>query len=164
MRKRWNRGQIGNFLDPWDLEIERMTLKNNRAPFLCPSKLCLFHRHLWIETRVIIRKLWNQGQNGGYFGPCNLEIGRMTSIQHNTFNTAHKTPSAQEVETLKLQLSTYNSFFTGEIQEDACECLLLLIEIMDKWFGPLVEQITVTIVQIMIQATDLAQILYGGHF
>ena len=31
--------------------------------------------------------------------------------------------------------STYNSFFTGEIQEDACECLMLLIEIMDKGFG-----------------------------
>ena len=50
--------------------------------------------------------------------------------------TAHKTPSAQEVETLKLQRSTYNSFFTGEIQEDACECLMLLIEIMDKGFEP----------------------------
>ena len=43
------------------------------------------------------------------------------------FDTAHKTPSAQEVETLKLQLSTYNSFFTGEIQEGACEGLMLLI-------------------------------------
>ena len=51
------------------------------------------------------------------------------------FNTAHTTPSAQEVETPKLQLSTYNRFFTGEIQEDACECLMLLIEIMDKGFG-----------------------------
>ena len=51
------------------------------------------------------------------------------------FDTAHKTPRAQEVEILKLQLSTYNSFFTGETQEDACECLMLLIEIMDKGFG-----------------------------
>ena len=51
------------------------------------------------------------------------------------FDTAHKTHCAQEVETLKLQLSTYNRFFTGEIQEDACECLMLLIEIMDKGFG-----------------------------
>ena len=25
---------------------------------------------------------------------------------------------------------------TGEIQEDACECLMLVIEIMDKGFGP----------------------------
>ena len=40
------------------------------------------------------------------------------------------------METLKLQLSTNNSFFTGEIQEDACECLMLLIEIMDKGFRP----------------------------
>ena len=56
-------------------------------------------------------------------------------ISECLFDTAHKTPSAQEVETLKLQLSTYNSFFTGEIQEDACECLMLLIEIMDKAFG-----------------------------
>ena len=31
-------------------------------------------------------------------------------------------------------------------------------------FCILAEQITVRIVQIMIQATDLAQILYGGHF
>ena len=57
-------------------------------------------------------------------------------ISECVFDTAHKTPSAQEVETLKLQLSTYNSFFTGEIQEDACESLILLIEIMDKGFGP----------------------------
>ena len=57
-------------------------------------------------------------------------------ISECIFDTAHKTPSAQEVETLKLQLSTYNSFFTGEIQEDACECLMLLIEILDKGFGP----------------------------
>ena len=57
-------------------------------------------------------------------------------ISECLFDTAHKTPSAQEVETLKLQLSTYNSFFTGEIQEDACECHMLLIEIMDKGFGP----------------------------
>ena len=39
------------------------------------------------------------------------------------------------MEALKLQLSTYNSFFTGDIQDDACECLVLLIEIMDKGFG-----------------------------
>ena len=31
-------------------------------------------------------------------------------------------------------------------------------------WGMIAEQITVRIVQIMMQATDLAQILYGGHF
>ena len=55
-------------------------------------------------------------------------------ISECLFDTAYKTPSAQEVETLKLQLSTYNSFSSAEIQEYACECLMLLIEIMDKEF------------------------------
>ena len=32
-------------------------------------------------------------------------------IPEGIFDTAHKTPSAQEVETLRLQLSTYNNFF-----------------------------------------------------
>ena len=56
-------------------------------------------------------------------------------ISECLFETAHKTPSAQEVEELKLQLSTYNSFFTGKTQGDACECIMLLMEIMDKGFG-----------------------------
>ena len=53
-------------------------------------------------------------------------------ISECLFNTAHKTPCAQKVEILKLLLSTYNSFFTGEALDDACECLMLLIEIMGK--------------------------------
>ena len=65
-----------------------------------------------------------------YFNNC-VE-GRISEC---LFETAPKAPSAQEVKTLKLQLSTYNSFFTGETQDGACECLMLLIEIMDKGFG-----------------------------
>ena len=78
-----NLGQIRLFLEPCDLEIWRMTLKNNRAPFLCYFKLCAsflshwwiqtgvtvrkrpikpyasFHRHMWIETGVTVRKRLN---------------------------------------------------------------------------------------------------------
>ena len=56
-------------------------------------------------------------------------------ISEFLFDTAHKIPSAQEMEILKLQLSTYNNFFSGEMQEDAHQCLKLLINIMDKGFG-----------------------------
>ena len=56
-------------------------------------------------------------------------------ISECLFDIAHKTSSAQEVETVKLKLSTCNSFFTGETQYGACECLMLLTEIMDKGFG-----------------------------
>ena len=39
------------------LEIEQMTLKNNRAPLLCYFILCaLFQSHWWIQSRVTVRK------------------------------------------------------------------------------------------------------------
>ena len=41
-----NLGQIQRFLEPCDLEIWQMTLRNNRAPLLCYFKLCAsFHTH-----------------------------------------------------------------------------------------------------------------------
>ena len=54
-----NLGQIRRFLEPCDLEIWGMTLKNNRAPLLCCFQLCaLFHYHMWIQTRVWKRLSW----------------------------------------------------------------------------------------------------------
>ena len=53
-----NLGQIPWFLEPCDLEIWWMTLKNNRAPLLSNTKLCAsFHHHMWIQTGVTVRKL-----------------------------------------------------------------------------------------------------------
>ena len=50
-------GQIRRFLEPCDLEIWRMTLKNNRAPLLSNIKLyASFHHHMWIQTGVTVRK------------------------------------------------------------------------------------------------------------
>ena len=52
-----NLGQIRRFLEPCDLEIWRMTLKNNRAPLLSNIKLyASFHHHMWIQTGVTVRK------------------------------------------------------------------------------------------------------------
>ena len=52
-----NLGQIRWFLEPCDLEIWRMTLKNNRAPLLSNIKLyASFHPHMWIQTGVTVRK------------------------------------------------------------------------------------------------------------
>ena len=52
-----NLGQIRWFLEPCDLEIWRMTLKNNRAPLLCYSKLyASFCSPLCIQTAVTVRK------------------------------------------------------------------------------------------------------------
>ena len=52
-----NLGQIRRFLEPCDLEIWRVTLKNNRAPLLSNIKLySSFHHHMWIQTGVTVRK------------------------------------------------------------------------------------------------------------
>ena len=52
-----NLGQSPRFLEPCDLEIWRMTLKNNRAPLLSNIKLyASFHHHMWIQTGVTVRK------------------------------------------------------------------------------------------------------------
>ena len=52
-----NLGQNRRFLEPCDLEIWRMTLKNNRAPLLCYFKLYTsFHSHRWIQAGVTVRK------------------------------------------------------------------------------------------------------------
>ena len=45
------------FFVPCDLEILRMTFKNNRAPLLCCFKRwASFHRQQWILTGYIVRK------------------------------------------------------------------------------------------------------------
>ena len=57
VRKGSIRVKISKFFVPCDLEIWRMTLKNNRAPLLCCFKLCAsFHSHQWIQTGVKVRK------------------------------------------------------------------------------------------------------------
>ena len=49
--------QIQRFLARCDLEIWRMTLKNNRAPLINSIKLYVsFHHHMWIQTGVTVRK------------------------------------------------------------------------------------------------------------
>ena len=49
--------KIGDFFCLRDLEIWRMTLKNNRAPFLCCFKLCAsFYSQHCIQTGVTTRK------------------------------------------------------------------------------------------------------------
>ena len=52
-----NSGQNQRFFVLCDLEIWKLTLKNNRAPFLSNIKhFASFHHHKWIQTGVTVRK------------------------------------------------------------------------------------------------------------
>ena len=79
-----NLGQIRRFLEPCNLEIWRMTLKNYRAPLLCYFKLCAaFRTHWWIETGVTSPETPNLGQIRRFLEPCDLEIWRITLNKAN---------------------------------------------------------------------------------
>ena len=57
VRKRPIWVKFRRFLEPRDLEIWRMTLKNNRAPLLCYFKpYASFRSHRWIQAGVTVRK------------------------------------------------------------------------------------------------------------
>ena len=70
-----NLGQIRRLLEPCDLEIWRITLKNNRAPLQCYFKLCAtFRSHWWIQTGVTVRKrpIWVKFDDFRAVWPWNL--------------------------------------------------------------------------------------------
>ena len=69
-----NLGQIRLLLEPCDLEIWRMTLKNNRAPLLCYFKLyASFLSHWWIQTGVTVRKRPIWVKIDGFFSHVTLQ-------------------------------------------------------------------------------------------
>ena len=55
---------------PCDIEIQWMTLKNNRDPLLCYIKFCAsFQSHRWIQTKVTVRKRSIRAKMGHFFCP-----------------------------------------------------------------------------------------------
>ena len=74
-----NSGQNWQFFVLSDLEIWRMTLKNNKAPPLYYIKLCAsFQSHQWIQTGVTVPKHYLGQNQWFFFVSCDLEIWWMT--------------------------------------------------------------------------------------
>ena len=59
---------------PCDLEISQMTLKNNRAPFLCYFELCeSFCSHWWIQSITVWKRpIWVKMDDFLALSPWNL--------------------------------------------------------------------------------------------
>ena len=74
-----NSGQNQRFFASCDLEIQWMTLKNNRDPLLCYIKLCAsFQSPQWIQTKVTVRKRSIRAKMGDFFARCDLKIWWIT--------------------------------------------------------------------------------------
>ena len=77
VRKRSIWVKIGRFFVTCDLQIWRMTLKNNWKHLPCSFTLCeSFHSHRWIQTGVTVRKrlIWVKVVN--ILSPVTLKLGR----------------------------------------------------------------------------------------
>ena len=102
------------FLEPCDLAIWRMTLKNNRAPLLCYFKLyASFHSHRWIQAGVIVRKrpIWVKIID--FFSRVTLqfEVCPWKTIGHLFYATSSFVHHFVTIDDFKLELQSGNAEF-----------------------------------------------------
>ena len=107
-----NLGQIRCFLEPCDLEIWRVTFKNNRAPLLRYFKLCAsFRSHWWIQTGVTVRKrlIWVKIDN--FFSHVTLKFDGWPSktIGHLFYATSSFVYHFVAIGEFKLELQSGNA-------------------------------------------------------
>ena len=94
---------------PYDLEIWRMTLKNNRAPLLCCFKLyASFHSHLWIQTKVTVRKRSIRAKIGDFLSRVTLKFDGWCwkRIRHLFYATSSFVHHFVAIDEFKLELQS----------------------------------------------------------
>ena len=110
----WKRSigvKICDFFILCDLKIWRMTLKNNRAPFLCHFKLCAsFHSHLSIQNRVTVWKQQIWVKIGDFFSYVTLKFDGQPwkTIRHLFYATSSFVHHFMAIREFKLQLQSGN--------------------------------------------------------
>ena len=109
-----NLGQIRRFLELCDLEIWRMTLKNNRAPLPSYFKLyASFRSHLWIQAGVTVRKrpIWVKIDD--FFSRVTLkfDVWPWKTIGHLFYATSSFVHHFVAVGDFKLELESGNGQF-----------------------------------------------------
>ena len=109
-----NSGQNWQFFVPCDLEIWCMTLKINRAPLLCCSKLCAsFHTHWWIQTKFTVWKGSIQVKIGDLLSHVTMELDGWPckSIGHLFYVASRFMHDFIAISELKLKLQSGNARF-----------------------------------------------------
>ena len=109
-----NLGQIRRILEPCDLAIWRMTLKNNRASLLCYFKLyASFRSHWWIQTRVTVRKrpIWVKIDDFFRRVTLQFDVWPWKTIGHLFYSTSIFVHHFVAIGVLKLELESGNGQF-----------------------------------------------------
>ena len=100
------------FLELSDLEIWRMTLKNNRAPLLCYFKLyASFRSHRWMQAGVTVRKrpIWIKIDD--FFSRVTLQfdVSPSKTIGHLFYATSSFVHNLVAIGDFKLELQSGNA-------------------------------------------------------
>ena len=107
-----NSGRNRRFFEPCDLEILRMTLKNNRASLLCYFKPCVsFRTHRWIQIGVTVRKrpIWVKFDD--FYSRATLKFDGWPSktIGHLFYATSSFVYHFVPISEIKLELQSGNA-------------------------------------------------------
>ena len=114
VRKRPNLGQIRRFLEPCDLAIWCMTLKNNRAPLLCYFKIyASFRSHRWIQAGVTVRKrpIWVKIDDFFSCVTLQFDVWPCKTIGHLFYATSSFVHHFVAIGDFKLELQSGNAQF-----------------------------------------------------
>ena len=106
-----NLGQNQWCFVPCDLEIWRVTLKNNRAPLLCYFKLYVsFRSHRWIQAGVTVRKCPISVKIDDFFSHVTLQfdIWPWKTIGHLFYATSNFVHHFVAIGDFKLELQSGN--------------------------------------------------------
>ena len=112
-----NLGQIRWVLEPCDLDIWWMTLKNKRAPILCYFKFCAsFCSHWWIQIGVTARKrpIWVKIDD--FFSRLTFKLDRWPwkTIGHLFYATSSFVHHFLPIGEFKLELQSGNAQFRSK--------------------------------------------------
>ena len=114
VRKRPIWVKFRRFLEPCDLEIWRMTLKNNRAPLLCYFKLyAQFCSHQWIRAGVTVRKrpIWVKIDDFLSCVTLQFDVWPWKTIGHLLYATSSFVHHFVAIGDFKLELQSGNAQF-----------------------------------------------------
>ena len=109
-----NLGLIRRFLEPCDLEIWRMALKNNMAPLLCYFKLyASFRSHRWIQAGATVRKrpIWVKIDDFLSCVALQFEVWPSKTIGHLFYATSSFAHHFVAIGDFKLELQSGNAQF-----------------------------------------------------
>ena len=78
----------------------------------------------------VLQLIFSILRNTSYTYPFNS--GTEGALLKCILETAHYTCNSKDVDALKFQLVHHDTFYNGQIQQDSTECLLMLIDIINK--------------------------------